>query len=166
MKNIEEETTDNAIYLDYSDYKFTINIIDDNFTDYEKIALKHNQITIYFKNFELVNLMMINIQSCNETSDMPFAINDFKDTNLIASLNDDHSYTFVINYVDSNQKIIATRTFTATNVFSNYLKECLKAKLDLVYDEKIFNAQLQQVYSQYEPFEIEDLCEKEGILKN
>jgi hypothetical protein len=149
-----------GIVLDYLNNTFYINIYDEDFTNYELLALRNNKITIYFKNFNLVSMFMINIDNCTDTSDMPFSIFEVEDKTLIDSLDVVKlSYNICINYIKPNGEMVSTKTITLNEKKSIDLQIKLKEALTKDYTGEAFEEELAEIYLKYEPFEIEEQCE-------
>ncbi len=144
-----------GIVIDYISDRFAVVIKDDVWTDYERKALHHNPLHIYFGYERICAFFLIENVDSIDTSDAVFDIHACDEKEAVLKK---EQYELEIYLADSQNKVCAARAFTLSKADSKIIREALVKQQETAYDEEGFDRALYKLQHTYEPFEMEQLA--------
>ncbi len=147
---------ESGITIDYLNDQFEINIVDEVFAQEEIENFRKNACLLYYVNKGLVDLFLINIDDCLETSDIPYCIYENISDEVLKMLESTDNLTFKISLLDCDGNSISTRSGTCDQEMSKIIRDTLKMQLEKEFDEEVYETTLDKIWTKYEPFEMEE----------
>lgn len=148
------DACDNGIWLDYADGTWYFCIKDDIWTKEEIKRTKKAEFAVSYVNKGILDLFLISIFDCLETSDIPFSIKE-ADDDVLRSLDDAVSYEIAAVLIQGDGTICAVRREKLTKENSDTLRAYLKNNLETTYTPADFDNAYAINSMRYEPFEME-----------
>jgi len=146
--------TENGIWLDYADHTWFFMVKDDIWQPEEIHNTECKQITVSFLERGIVDLFLLNINDCMETSDVPLCLFDAT-KDLYNSFKDSECYSMQLILLDKDNVVRAVRSGEFSRASSMGIKKILqKRRLDS-YDERSYSAAYTKLCKKYQPFELE-----------
>lgn len=144
-----------GIVIDFINNRFVVIIKDDVWTDYEKKALHHYPLHIYFVYERVCAFFLIENVDSIDTSDAVFDIHACDEKEAVLK---QEQYEVEIYLVNSQNKVCAGRSITLSKADSKIIREALTKQQETAYDDEGFDRALYKLQHTYEPFEMEKLA--------
>lgn len=144
-----------GIVIDYTENRFVIVIKDQVWTEYERNALYHNPLHIYFGYERVCAFFLIENVDSIDTSDAVF---DIHVCEAKEALLQQEQYDIEIYLLNHQNQVCASRNVTLNKNDSRIIREALIKQQAATYDEAGFDRALYKLQHTYEPFEMEELA--------
>lgn len=143
--------------MGFENDKLILAIVDDRFVEEELTALKRNACTLFYVSKGIVDLFLVSIEDCLETSDVPFCAADYKDdASFLSWLSGTGNIQVRVAYYDPEGNEVAGRNGTLDSTMSQIVRNGFKEQLKKPFDEEAYAASLAKIQAKYEPFELEE----------
>ena len=156
-KGKKTEPCENGIWLDYADNTWYFCIKDDIWTKEEIKRTKKAEFTVSYVSKGILDLFLISVFDCLETSDIPFCIKE-ADEDVIRSLDEKGAYRAAAVLIAGDGTVCAVREEKLSAENSASLREHLKNNLEQAYTSEDFDNAYAKNSARYEPFEMEDFA--------
>lgn len=150
--------SENGIWLDYRDHTWFFMIKDDIWQPEEIQNAMHKGIKISFLQKGIVDIFLIEVNDCLETSDVPFCLLDAT-KDLYNSFKDSEPYQMTMIMMDHENRIKALRSGTFSREFTRGMKRELQQRRINSFDERSYSAAYTKMARKYEPFEMEQFAQ-------
>ncbi|MCR5794716.1 MAG: hypothetical protein K6G61_05155 [Solobacterium sp.] len=156
-KGKKTDACENGIWLDYADNTWYFCIKDDIWTREEIRRAKKAEFTVAYVSKGILDLFLISVFDCLETSDIPFSIKE-ADEEVIRSLEETGAYRAAVVLITGDGTVCAVRQETLSAQNSAVLRRYLKNNLEQAYAPEDFDNAYAKNSMRYEPFEMEQFA--------
>lgn len=148
---IESEGT----IMDFVDGEFVFVIKDQEWTDFEKAALRRNELEIDLVVKYDISMFLITVLDAIDTSDFIFNIHEHEEPSLIF---EKECMSCSLYLIDGNNVVAGVKHVTLSKEGTTVLQTQLKKILEAPYQEAEFDCNLDGIQNTWEPFELQEFA--------
>lgn len=165
LNEIFETENDEGLWLDYDSSTWYFFIKDSIFQEKDECKrVFHGNVKVQFVQLGHVDLFLLDIFDCLETSDIPLYLKDLDEVSLNAVLEAD-TYEIQIVALDDKNTIKATRNCVLLKEHSKILRHALQKHAQEKYDVSVFEEEYEALIEKMEPYELEPYALFEETFK-
>lgn len=160
-----EVENEEGLWLDYDSSTWYFFVKDSIFREKEECKrVFHGNVKIQFVQLGHVDLFLLDIFDCLETSDIPFCVKDLDEASFKAILDVD-TYVVKIVALDDQNTIKAIRDCALSKEHSKMLQHALEKHAQEEYDVSCFEKEYEALIEKQEPYELEPYALFEETFK-
>lgn len=141
--------------MDYVDGEFVFVIKDEEWTEFEKKALRKNQLEIDLVVKYDISFFLVTVLDAIDTSDFIFNIHENEDP---ASMFAIECMPCSVYLIDKDNIVQGVKHVTLSNAGTKVLQDTMKKIQEAPYMEAEFNCNLEGIQNTWEPFELQEFA--------